>query len=102
MPEITKVSPIAEKAYGKEDLIKMNPTVLGALLRKRTHHNIEVDIYPTLLRWKGNPKPNFLLQARMVFDVWKERRLPQDTPNIEWVKENLAIAKKIRAGKRLS
>ncbi len=38
------------------------------------------------------------LQAQMVFDVWQEKGLPVDTPDMLWVKRYLDIAAKIRLG----
>lgn len=100
MPEITEVAPFGGAKFKKEDLMKLEPILLCALLRERAHHNIEVPLYPTLLKWKGNPIPTFGLQTQLVFDAWRERGLPEDAPDIEWVKEYLAIAEKIRAGEK--
>jgi len=100
MPEITEVAPFGGAKFKKEDLMKLEPILLRALLRERAHHNIEVPLYPTLLKWKGNPMPTFGLQTQLVFDAWRERGLPEDAPDIEWVKEYLAIAEKIRAGEK--
>lgn len=86
--------------YTEDDLVKMEPEVLGGILRERVHHMIEVPLYPILLRWKGKANPNFGLQAQMVFDVWKKRGLSEDSDDIDWVKRYLAIAKKIRAGEK--
>ena len=86
--------------YTKEELMKMDAVVLRALLRERVHHNVEVPLYGTLLKWKGKPIAGFGEQAQMVFDVWRERGLTDDAPDIEWVKEYLAIAEKVRAGER--
>jgi hypothetical protein len=84
--------------YTKEDLMEMDPVALGALLRERTHHMIEVPLYPTLLKESGKPKSNFGIQAQNVFDVWRERGFPEDTPDTKWVKKYLGIAEKIRSG----
>ena len=101
MPEITEVRPFGGMVFGKEDLMKLDSALLRALLRERIHHNVEVPLYPTLLKWKGNPIPTFGLQAQIVFDVWKERGLVEDAPDIEWAKEYLALAEKIRAGEKI-
>ena len=98
MPEITEVKPRGVPAYKKEDLLKMDAVTLRALLHERTHHNIECPLYPTLLKWKGEPISTFGLQAQLVFDAWRERVLPEDAPDIEWTKRYLAIAEKVRAG----
>jgi nitroreductase len=98
MPEITEVKPFGGVAFKKEDLMKLDPTLLRALLHERVHHNIEVPFYTTLLKWKGKPIPTFGLQAQMVFDVWKQRGFTEDAPDIQWANEYLALADKIRAG----
>ncbi len=96
------VKPFGGQSYNREDMIEMDKVVLGALLRERVHHNIEVPLYPTLLKWKGNPIPSFGLQAQMVFDVWCDRGFLVDTPDINWVNKNIHIAAKIRKGERFN
>lgn len=88
----------AFQEYSRDDLMDLAPEALGGILRERVHHMIEVPLYPTLLKWKGRPIPNFGEQAQLVFDVWRERGLPEDTPDIDWVNRYLAIAERIRAG----
>jgi hypothetical protein len=87
--------------YSKADLEKMDPVLLRALLRERVHHNIEVPLYPTLLRSNNKPIESFGLQAQRVFDVWQERGFILDDPDIEWAKEYLALASKVRAGVKI-
>jgi len=98
MEQINEVKPFGGRAYSREDMMKMDKVVLGGLLRERVHHNIEVPLYPTLLKWKGNSIPSFGKQAQLVVDVWTERNFPLDTPDMKWVKTNLEIAEKIRTG----
>ena len=97
----TEVTPFGGKVFRREDLMGLDSVILRALLRERTHHNIEVPLYPTLLKWTGKPIPTFGLQTQMVFDAWRERGLPEDDPDIQWVKEYLAIAEKIRTGQKV-
>jgi nitroreductase len=101
MHERTKVRPFGGLAYEKEDLMKMDPELLRALLRERVHHNIEVPFYPLIQKWNGDPKPSFGLQAQMVFDVWKERGFTENDPDVQWAKEYLELAGKIRAGEKI-
>lgn len=101
MHECTKVRPFGGPAYEKEDLMKMDPELLRALLRERVHHNIEVSFYPLIQKWNGDPNPIFGLQAQMVFDVWKERGFTENGPDIQWAKEYLELAGKIRAGEKI-
>lgn len=97
----TEVTPFGGKVFRREDLMALDPVVLRALLRERTHHNIEVPLYPTILKWTGKPIPTFGLQTQMVFDAWRERGLPENDPDIQWVKEYLAIAEKVRTGQKV-
>ena len=84
--------------YDIEQLRALEPEELGGLLRERVHHNIEVPLYPTVRRGNQTPKEAFGLQAQMVFDVWKEKGLPEDTPDMLWVKRYLDLAAQVRAG----
>jgi len=86
--------------YTREDLMKMEPACLRALLHERVHHTIEVPLYPTLLKWKGKAITGFGDQAQLIFDVWQERGFTEDAEDIKWVKEYLAIAEKVRAGEK--
>jgi nitroreductase len=86
--------------FTHDDLMELDPEVLGGVLRERVHHNIEVPLYPTLRNWKGKAIPSFGNQAQLVFDVWRERGLPEDTPDLDWAKRYLAIAAKIRVGEK--
>ena len=81
--------------FTREDLMTLDPDVLGGVLRERIHHNIEVPLYPVLRAWPERVLRNFGNQAQFVFDVWHERGLPEDTPDIDWAKRYLAIAAKI-------
>ena len=98
MAEVTEVTPFGGKSFKKEDLLKLEPTLLRALLRERVHHNVEVPFYSTMLKWNGKSIPTFGLQAQMVFDTWIERGFTEDAPDIKWAKQNLELAAKIRAG----
>jgi len=99
--EVIEVRPFGGAVYRKEDLMEMDPVLLRALLRERIHHNIEAPFYPTLLKWKGDPISTFGLQAQLVFDVWRERGFTEDASDIGWAKEYLALAEKIRTGRKI-
>lgn len=101
MTEITKVTPFGGAIYEKADLLTMEPVLLRALLRERAHHNIEVPLYPLLVRGQNKPIAVFGLQTQLVYDVWRERGFTDSDPDIQWVKEYLALAAKIRAGEKI-
>jgi nitroreductase len=78
----------------------MEPSCLRALFRERIHHTIEVPIYPILV---GDKKatPNFGTQAQLCWDVWLERGFPVNDPDMQWGKQYLDLAAKIRAGEKV-
>ncbi len=86
--------------YTRENLMKMDPVMLRAILHERTHHTIEVEIYHILLGRKQMP-PGFGLQPTLIYEVWKERGLPEDGDDIKWVKEYLELARKMRHGEKV-
>ena len=99
MRKITKVISGGNE-YTKEDMRKMDEVSLRGLLHERVHHNIEVPLYPVIIKWKGNPIEGFGQQAQMVFDVWRERGFTEDAPDIEWTKRYLSLAEKVRNGEK--
>ena len=99
MREITQVI-VGGNEYTKEDMRKMDDVSLRGLLHERVHHNIEVPLYPALLKWKGEPIAGFGQQAQLVFDIWQERGFTEDDSDIKWVKRYLALAEKVRAGEK--
>jgi len=88
--------------FTEEDLMSMDEVSLRSLLIERTHHTIEVALYPTLLRGVNKPMKAFGEHALVVFDIWHKRGLPEDTPDLMWVKRYVAIAEKIRAGEKVT
>ena len=99
MREITKVI-VRAGEYAKEDLRKMDEVSLRGLLHERVHHNIEVPLYPTIIKWAGKPIAGFGQQAQLVFDVCQEKGVNEDDPDIKWAKQYLALAAKVRAGEK--
>jgi len=86
--------------YSREDLMKMEFITLRGLLHERTHHTIEVPLYPTLLKWQGRAIESFGEQAQLCYEVWRARGFSDTDDDIEWVKKYLAIARQIRAGEK--
>jgi len=80
--------------YSRDDLMKMDVDSLRAILHERTHHTIEVMLY-RILNGKLRKPPKFGSEANMVLDVWEERGLPTDSPDIRWCMRYVEIAKKL-------
>ena len=97
MREITKVI-AGGIEYTKEDIRKMDEVSHRGLLHERAHHNIEVPIYPVVVKWQGKPIAGFGMQAQIVFDVWQEKGYPEDNPDIKWAKMYLELAAQVRVG----
>lgn len=92
------VKPFGGRAYTRDDMLHMDKTVLGGLLRERVHHNIEVPLCSTLIKWNGQPIPSFGKQAQLVVDVWLERGFSLETPDMKWALKNIELACKIQNG----
>lgn len=83
--------------YTREDLFKLDPVALGGLFRERVHHGIEVKFYPIIVGERKVPH-DFGSEAQMILEVWRERGLPEDTPDLEWGKKYIEFAQKLAAG----
>ena len=83
--------------YSRDELLKIDVDSLRSLLHERTHHGIEVMIY-RILKGKLKKPQNFGLQAKRLLEIWEERRLPIDTPDILWCKKYIDLAQRLNAG----
>ena len=86
--------------YSKEQLLEMDVDSLRAILHERTHHGIEVMLY-RILNGKLQKPQNFGNQAKILLNLWEERALPMNTPDIEWCQKYVDIADKLNAGKEV-
>lgn len=87
--------------YSKNELMEMDADSLRGMLHERTHHTIEVMLY-RILNGKLKKPSRFGFQAKILLDIWKERGLPMDTPDIQWCMKNIDIAQKLNAGKEVN
>ena len=81
----------------KEDLLFLDKDILRALIHERAHHTVEVPIYP-ILEGKRKAPPNFGNELKILLEIWKERKLPMDGPNMKWAKRYLDLAEKVNRG----
>jgi len=89
---------IGGEFYTREDLKKFDEVTLRGALHERTHHGIEVPIYPTILRWSGKAIENFGIDAKLLFEEWQARGYSEEDEDIVWVKRYLSYAEDIRKG----
>jgi nitroreductase len=87
--------------YSVEELMKMDPPVLRAILHERTHHTIEVMIY-AILNGKLKKPADFGNQARRVLDIWIKRGLPVDAPDLQWCIEYVKLADRLNKGESVA
>lgn len=87
--------------FSRADLMKMDPMVLRAIIRERTHHTIEVLIY-RILKGKMKIPKSFGETVRFLLEIWKERRLPMDMPDLKWSQKYLELALKLKKGEKVS
>ncbi len=86
--------------YTEEDLLKMEIAPLRAILHERVHHTIEVMMY-RILNGKLKKPSKFGRQARILLDIWRERELPMDTPDLKWCMKNIELADKLNTGEEI-
>lgn len=87
--------------FSRDDLTKMDPVVLRAIIRERTHHTIEVLIH-RILKGKIKVPKSFGETVRFLLEVWKRRKLPMDSPDLKWAQNYLDLALKLRRGEEVA
>jgi nitroreductase len=93
--------PVKIHGYSEEDLMKMDPEGLRAILHERSHHTVEVFIY-RILKGKLQKPPDLGNQARTVLEIWKKRGLPTNAPDIKWCINYVELAEKLNKGQKIS
>ncbi len=92
--------PVKIHGYTEQELMKMDPAPLRAILHERTHHTIEVMIY-RILRGKLKKPPRFGDDAKLLLDLWRRRGLPTDAPDLQWCIRYVGLAEKLNAGEKI-
>ncbi len=77
---------------------KIESDVLRAIIRERTHHTLETWIYKAI-KEKNKVSPSSGMTVTRLIDVWKERGLPLDSPDIMWAEQLVSILKDLQQGK---
>jgi nitroreductase len=86
--------------YGREELMEMDPAILRGILHERTHHTIEVMLY-RILDGKLKKPENFGNQTKALLEIWKQRGLPLNAPDIRWCVKYVALADRLNSGKKV-
>lgn len=74
--------------------------MLRAILRERTHHTIEVMIY-AILSGRLEKPVGLGRQAKTILEIWKNRGLPTDAPDIKWCTRYVKLADRLNEGKTI-
>jgi nitroreductase len=88
------------QGYSREELLAMDISGLRALLHERTHHTIEVVLY-RILKGRLKKPDQFGHQVKDLLDLWEERNLPTDTPDLQWCQRYSELAEKLNAGETI-
>ena len=83
--------------FSKENLMGLEPELLRAIIRERTHHTVEGVVYRAL-RGRISLRPDQGELVKRLLEVWKERGLPQDLPDLRWSAQLLSILEDLKRG----
>jgi nitroreductase len=92
--------PVTVHGFTKKQLMEMDAVNLRAILHERTHHTIEVFIYRILNGSRTVPE-DFGMVAEYLMDIWKQRKLSLDPPDIQWCMKYIDLAKRLRSGEKV-
>ncbi|KYH37818.1 MAG: hypothetical protein AYL28_005000 [Candidatus Bathyarchaeota archaeon B23] len=81
-------------SYDREDLMRLDPMILRALIRERAHHTIEVYLY-RILEGKMKLPKGFGRVVRHLLEIWRSRGLPLDAPDLRWAQKMLELAEAV-------
>jgi nitroreductase len=83
--------------YSRERILTIDPVLLRAMIRERTHHSVSVQLHHALAHGR-RPSPDLGLQLRALLAVWEERGLPTDYPDLAWTRTVLDSAERASRG----
>ncbi len=83
--------------FTREQMLELDPGFLRMHLRERVHHTVEHQLYSAIYgeRVLG---PSFGRTAAEILDVWDERGLPGDLPDIRWARTLMDVAERVKKG----
>ena len=86
--------------YTKADPWSMDPTPLRAVIRERGHHTIEIQLYEAI--HKGKPlAADTGERVKELLSIWESRGLPNDHPDLVYVRSLLEMAERVKRGERV-
>ncbi len=86
--------------FTREQMMEMDPLFLRMHLRERVHHTVEHQLYSAIYAGRKLTPP-FGDIAREILDVWEERGLPRDLPDIKWIYTLMDLADRVLNGEKV-
>lgn len=78
--------------FSDQDLREMPPEVLRSILRENTHHQVEEPLYEAI--YEGSSfRPSRADRVRHLLEIWRERGLPEEGADFEWMHQLLQVVK---------
>ncbi|MFO8059443.1 MAG: nitroreductase family protein [Bacillota bacterium] len=87
-------------SFTREQMMELDPEFLRMHLRERVHHTVEHQLYLAIYSGRELGR-QFGRTAREILDVWEERELPRDLPDIQWVYTLMDMAERVKRGERV-
>lgn len=81
-----------------EQLMQLDEMYLRMYLRERVHHTVEHQLYCAIYGDKEVTK-DFGVNAQEILQAWRQRGLPMDYPDIQWIETILFHAQQAREKK---
>lgn len=89
---------LADNRCSRDNLMQMDPALLRAVIRERTHHTLEHPLYP-IIAGSMEPPSDLGASVRLMLDVWEKRGLDGNLPDILWAKTLVKMADQVASGK---
>lgn len=83
--------------FSREEIASIDPMLLRMHLRERVHHLMEHQVYSAINAGKALGE-GVGRQVESILEIWEERGLPQDFPDVKWVYRLRELIRKIKAG----
>ncbi|MHB0871147.1 MAG: nitroreductase family protein [Chloroflexota bacterium] len=86
--------------YSREAVMALDPTSLRAMIRERAHHTIEIQLFEALAKQRPLAADTGS-KVRELLEIWEERSLSTDYPDLDWVHALLRMAEQAKRGEEV-
>lgn len=85
--------------FSRDSLLNMDPSLIRAVLRERTHHSFEYILYRAIFGG-GRLSEGAVAKVEEILAICHEGGLSPDLTDLRWAETLLGLAKAVRAGQR--